>query len=151
MQQPVCPSPQSILWFPKSVLPFSVYSIWLNAAFFRASSFFLPSLCRQEKCLFACLVLFCSILSLNQWRKADIWKPPSIFNEFRFSINLDIKFNSPKSWYNRKRSHSGQLYLLQMAVLSLCPEYDTLLNILADNKRRVNAIFSFFHSREFNT
>ena len=34
---------------------------------------------------------------------------------------------SPVSWYNREESHSGQLYHLHKAVLSLCPEYDTSL------------------------
>ena len=34
---------------------------------------------------------------------------------------------SPVSWYNREESHSGQLYHLYKAVLSLCPEYDTSL------------------------
>ena len=50
---------------------------------------------------------------------------------------------SPVSWYNREESHSGQLYHLYKAVLSLCPEYDTSLRYYTMEIYRFQDYFRF--------
>ena len=50
---------------------------------------------------------------------------------------------SPVSWYNREESHSGQLYHLYKAVLSLCPEYDTSLRYYKTHRG--------YHKRSLNS
>ena len=61
---------------------------------------------------------------------SDAWpKTVSISDILRKAGGMQSPYTaySPVSWYNREESHSGQLYHLYKAVLSLCPEYDTSL------------------------
>ena len=72
------------------------------------------------------ILSLCGTLSIVQGCSYVFRQFIKMFLEW-FKFLNELSENSLASWYNREESHSGQLYHLYKAVLSLCPEYDTSL------------------------